>query len=262
MDPDEVWVFTCSVTLEQNHDNTACVTGQPGSWDGDVFYPNDENPVEDCDRDSVIVVEGGRISAQAAPCSGPQSTIAGIRFIGLLALLHVRIDDVPVVPDVDGDVAVTPGLHSWEVRASNDVTVLASGDVTVPTCQEGGTGGSTGTPAASLPNSAVSSTSAGTPLAALAFGLLLLSSLGALAFVNVRSRLGAARQRGLTSRKRRDASRAASSFPASKSGPIAAIGTGWGSPCWCARAPHPENGTAPDHSGPLRTGLRNSCRRY
>ena len=107
LDPGEVWVFTCTTTLEQNHDNTACVTGQPGSWDGDEFFANDEQPVEDCDENIVVV-------------------------------------------------------------------------------NEGGVGGGTGTPAASLPNSAVNGP-ASAPIATLAFGLLLLSSLGALAFVNVRS---------------------------------------------------------------------------
>jgi len=66
----------------------------------------------------------------------------------------------------------------------SDVSSCAEYEITVI---EGGTQGGTGTPAASLPNSALSSQSPGTPIATLGFGLLLLSSLGALAAVNVRS---------------------------------------------------------------------------
>ncbi len=66
-----------------------------------------------------------------------------------------------------------------------DSDVFSCAEYTI-TSHEGETGGGTGTPAASLPNSAVTSP-AGAPIATLAFGLLLMSSLGALAFVNVRS---------------------------------------------------------------------------
>jgi hypothetical protein len=131
----------------------------------------------------------GQFNALAAPCPEIAGTISTprIHFVGLLVLLHAWVDGAEAAPNGDGDVTVTPGLHTWEVRAGNNVTVLASGDVLVPTCTEGGTGGSTGTPAASLPNSAVSSTTAGAPIATIGFALLVLGSLGALAFVNGKS---------------------------------------------------------------------------
>jgi hypothetical protein len=53
---------------------------------------------------------------------------------------------------------------------------------------EGGTGGGQGTPPqGSIPDTAVSLSSPGAPLATFAFGMLLVSALGALAFVNVKS---------------------------------------------------------------------------
>jgi len=62
--------------------------------------------------------------------------------------------------------------------------------VVTPT-PEGSVGGGTGTPAASVPDTAASQPGFGGPLATLAFGLILLASLGTLAYANVRS----ARQR-------------------------------------------------------------------
>ena len=50
---------------------------------------------------------------------------------------------------------------------------------------EGSVGGGTGTPAASVPNTAMSLGGFGGPLATLVFGLILLGSLGALAYANV-----------------------------------------------------------------------------
>lgn len=76
----------------------------------------------------------------------------------------------------------------WEdsVKLQEQDPDVSACDTDTVTVIEGNVGGGTGTPAASLPNSAVSGPTSG-PIATLAFGLLLLSSLGALAFVNVRS---------------------------------------------------------------------------
>jgi hypothetical protein len=52
---------------------------------------------------------------------------------------------------------------------------------------EGSQAGGTGTPAASLSNSATSLPGAGGPIATIGFGLALLASLGTLAYANVRS---------------------------------------------------------------------------
>jgi hypothetical protein len=134
----------------------------------------------------------GQFNALAAPCPETAATIGTprIHFVGLLLLLHAWVDGAEAAPNGDGDVTVTPGLHTWEVRAANNVTVLASGSVNVPTCTEGGEEGGTGTPAASLPNSAVSSSTAGAPIASVGFAMLVLGSLGALAFVNGKSSQG------------------------------------------------------------------------
>jgi hypothetical protein len=52
---------------------------------------------------------------------------------------------------------------------------------------EGSVGGGTGTPAASIPNTATSLGTVGGPLATLVFGLILVASLGTLAYANVRA---------------------------------------------------------------------------
>jgi hypothetical protein len=52
---------------------------------------------------------------------------------------------------------------------------------------EGSVAGGTGTPAASVPDTAMSSTGFSGPLATLLFGVLLIASLGALAYANVRT---------------------------------------------------------------------------
>lgn len=59
---------------------------------------------------------------------------SGIRFVGLLLLLHVFIDGSEVHPDTNGDVVVTPGLRHWEIRSQDGLTVLASGTIFCPTC--------------------------------------------------------------------------------------------------------------------------------
>jgi len=59
---------------------------------------------------------------------------SGIRFIGILLLLHVRIDGLEVTPDSEGDVIVTPGLHEWSISNAADTEVLASGELFCPEC--------------------------------------------------------------------------------------------------------------------------------
>jgi hypothetical protein len=132
------------------------------------------------------------ISLNSAPCEGVNDT-PRIRILGLILGLHLLLDGNEVVPDADGFVDVTPGPHNWSVVDANDEEV-ASGQLTVEACPtsstptpEGSQLGGTGTPAPSLPNSALSVLGFGGPLATLLFGAILLSSLGALAYANVRA---------------------------------------------------------------------------
>jgi hypothetical protein len=68
----------------------------------------------------------------------------------------------------------------WDVSACDDNTVVVGEP-------EGGVGGGAGTPAASVPNTAMSPIGFSGPLAAFLIGAILLASLVILAFANVRS---------------------------------------------------------------------------
>lgn len=72
---------------------------------------------------------------------------------------------------------------------SVEQSVEASVEESVPASQtpEGSVGGGTGTPAASLPDTATGMPAVGGTLATIAFGFILLASLGALAYANVRA---------------------------------------------------------------------------
>jgi hypothetical protein len=59
---------------------------------------------------------------------------SGLRFVGVLLLLHVKIDGTEVHPDAQGDVIVQPGLRHWQIFAPDGVTLLASGDIFCPEC--------------------------------------------------------------------------------------------------------------------------------
>lgn len=87
---------------------------------------------------------------------------------------------------VYADVVVDDSLQLLTADAEYDVSACDNNEVTVV---EGDTGGGTGTPpqGGSIPDTSVSLSSPGAPLATFAFGMLLMAALGALAFVNVRS---------------------------------------------------------------------------
>ncbi len=140
----------------------------PGNYGFRAVF--DGKPIDSGTFDIEDCPEGGQFSAQAAPCPAGTIGTPRIRFFGLLALLHVRVDGIEVFPDGNGDVAVTPAvLHQWEIRAPNDVTVLASGELNVEACPEGGEEGGSGTPAASIPDTAVSTHSQSSAVPTMAF---------------------------------------------------------------------------------------------
>ena len=168
-----------------------------------VRYASDHNAKASAAANSELCEQPLEVSALVAPCEGLDDTTR-IRFLGLIVGLHVLLDGGPVTPDGNGDVLVTPGLHTWSVEDDNGRTV-ASGQLTVVACPtssspggspagspEGGTAGGSGTPAASLADTATSTGSLGSPLATVGFGLILLGSLGALAYANI---AGAVRRR-------------------------------------------------------------------
>jgi hypothetical protein len=131
------------------------------------------------------------LSAFSVPCQGLDDT-PRIRILGLLVGMHFLLDGNEVVPDANGDVSVQPGTHNWSVLDGEEE--IAAGQVIVAACPtsstptpEGSQLGGTGTPAPSLQNTALSALGFGGPLATLVFGAILLSSLGALAYANVRA---------------------------------------------------------------------------
>jgi hypothetical protein len=143
-------------------------------------------------RSECPTADSPEISVLSAPCEGVNDT-PRIRILGLILGLHLLLDGNEVVPDADGFVDVQPGAHSWSVVDENEEEV-ASGQLTVEACPtsstptpEGSELGGTGTPAPSLQNTALSALGFGGPLATLVFGAILLSSLGALAYANVRA---------------------------------------------------------------------------
>jgi hypothetical protein len=78
-----------------------------------------------------------------------------------------------------------PQVDTLTLSDGHDVSDCDDNEVTVV---EGGTGGETGTPeGGSIPDTATSIPSQSSPLATVLFGALLVSSLGALAYANVRS---------------------------------------------------------------------------
>ena len=52
--------------------------------------------------------------------------------LGLLIGLHFFLDNVELQLDVNGEVAVTPGLHNWAVKDGE--TTVASGQLEVDAC--------------------------------------------------------------------------------------------------------------------------------
>jgi hypothetical protein len=66
----------------------------------------------------------------------PGSSAIRIRALGALLLiaLHVRVDGQAVVPDGDGVVLVTPGVHEVTVSNAADTEVLADALVDCPVC--------------------------------------------------------------------------------------------------------------------------------
>jgi hypothetical protein len=134
----------------------------------------------------------GTPSVLAVQCTSPTDA-PRLRVLGLLAGLHLFIDGTEVQLDVNSEVVVSAGTHAWSVK-DGEGTVLFSGEITLSPCPtsstptpEGSELGGTGTPAPSLQNTALSALGFGGPLATLVFGAILLSSLGALAYANVRA---------------------------------------------------------------------------
>jgi len=82
-------------------------------------------------------------------------------------------------------VDLQPTIVAQFVEACSENTVEVS-EPGSPT-PEGSVGGGTGTPAPSIPNTAISQIGFGGPLASVIFGAILLASLGTLAYANVRS---------------------------------------------------------------------------
>jgi hypothetical protein len=78
------------------------------------------------------------------------------------------------------------GEQSAEESASGDESVPESGDESVPGSGEQSVEAGTGTPAGSMPDGA-QSIDGSSPLPTIAFSLILLASLGALAFANVKA---------------------------------------------------------------------------
>ncbi len=149
---------------------------------------------EEPDPSECPPTETPELSLLSAPCVGLDDT-PRIRILGLILGLQLVLNGQPVDPeDIDGDgfVDVPVGLLTWSVLDEEDEEI-ASGELLVQACPtssspsggEGSEAGGVSSPAGSLSDTATSVGSFGGPVATLVFGLILLGSLGALAYANV-----------------------------------------------------------------------------
>ena len=137
----------------------------------------------------------GEVTAFAAPCpalAAGQTAPSRIHFLGILLLLHLKIDGQDVVPDANGFVDVTPGMHHVQVFAADGETSLFDADIDCPTCAaasspSGGVGGETDTPTAP-PTDQNGITSSSAPTLPLLLIILGVVGLGAVVLTPRRSR--------------------------------------------------------------------------
>ncbi len=158
-----------------------------------VRYASDHNAKASAAANAELCEPPVVVSAQLVTCEGSEDTPRiRVQATILLTLLHLFLDGAPVEFDTNtGDAFVEPGTYAWSIE-DLDGRVLGSGSLTVEPCAteasepEGSQAGATGTPAGSIPDTAASVVGFSGPLTTVGFGLILLGSLGALAYANMR----------------------------------------------------------------------------
>lgn len=163
-----------------------------GPGGGEVTYTYDVNNNGNVDLTNVAVEDHffGTTDPACSPLSGPGASDVGSD--GILSVDETWHYECTATVTATGstvnEACVTADLVQSDDSIGEDPTICDTDEVGVP---EGSQAGGTGTPAASIPNTSTSLPGFGGPLATLVFGLILVASLGTLAYANVR----AARQR-------------------------------------------------------------------
>ncbi len=159
----EIWTYTCSMDLSETTTNIACA-------DGDFVGGGSDSA---CAQVTVEVVQPTPTPVPPTPTPVPPTPTP-----------------VPPTP-TPAPPTPTPAPPTPTPAQPTPTPEQPTPTPVVTPTPEGSVGGGTGTPAASVPDTAASQPGFGGPVATLAFGLILLASLGTLAYANVRS----ARQR-------------------------------------------------------------------
>jgi hypothetical protein len=151
----ETWTFACNdVSISTDTTNWACATAE--------YVNSNGATTTDCDDATVVVADPTPTPTPKPPTPTPTPT------------------PTPEPP------TPTPTPEPPTPTPTPEQPTPTPTPVVTPT-PEGSVGGGTGTPAASVPDTAASLPGFGGPLATLVFGLILVASLGTLAYANVRA---------------------------------------------------------------------------
>jgi uncharacterized repeat protein (TIGR01451 family) len=161
----------------------------PEDVGGNVTYTYDVTNTGNVALTSVEVedhLDGTTTEACAVPASPMSGDTGSDGILGVGETWHYECTTAVTALGVTTNEACVTALVGQEVPIGDDPTICDTDSVTVPEGgEEGGT--STPTPTGSLTDTALSVPGAGGALATLVFGLLLVASLGTLAYVNVRA---------------------------------------------------------------------------
>jgi uncharacterized protein YegL len=179
-----------SIMIEKDHNEL------PLDWNGGpVTYTYDVTNTGNVDLD-VFDVEDHFLGTTDLACAVPDMPMSGDNGDGILNIgetWHYECTTADTEPGAENEACVYAFIHDETTDQAQDVIVIEfdAQDCDEDEVPEGGEQGSTSTPQQSLTNTATSLTGVSGPLATLVFGLILVLSLGTLAYANVR----AARQR-------------------------------------------------------------------